>query len=279
MIDFKNKVFVGANNRKSLYDCEVPENATSLIVFMHGYKGYKDWGAWGLMQQTFVQNKVAFLKFNCSHNGGTVENPIDFDDLEAFGNNRYSYELEDLQIIIDEAHRLLHQECELDIPIWLIGHSRGGGVVVLEGNRNDKVNGVISLAGISDIGSRFPGEQELEEWKQQGVRFVLNGRTNQEMPHYFSFYEDYVGNTDLLDIEKAANQLSKPFLQIHGDMDLSVSISEGLALANWTNTRLKIIKGGDHTFGTKQPWESNQLSGQLNEVVQACLNFINTQQV
>lgn len=278
MIDFKNKVFTGANNRKSLFDCEIPENAKSLVVFMHGYKGYKDWGAWNLMQNEFVNNQVGFLKFNCSHNGGTIDNPIDFDDLNAFGENRYSYELEDLQIMISEAARLLNQECGLDVPIWLIGHSRGGGVVVLEGSRNKGVEGIISLAGISDIGSRFPTGDELQEWKETGVRSILNGRTQQEMPHYYSFHKDYLENKSLLDIESAANQMKKPFLQIHGDMDLSVSISEGLYLANWTNTQIKIIKGGDHTFGTKQPWNSQQLSDQLQEVVQTCLEFINKQQ-
>ena len=275
MIDFKNKIYVGSNNRKSLYDCEIPQDPVAVIVFVHGYKGFKDWGAWNLVQKFFVSKSVGFLKFNFSHNGGTVENPIDFDDLDAFGLNRYSYELKDLRVMIDEAYRLIHQELELDIPIYLVGHSRGGGVSILEGGRNAKVAKVVSWAGISDIGVRFEMTQdELLEWERSGVRTVHNGRTNQEMPHYYSFYEDYVEHKDVLNIETSCQNLKKPFLQIHGDMDLSVSVSEGLAVSSWTNTELKVVKGAEHTFGSAHPWGTEVLPEELSEVVQATLDFL-----
>jgi pimeloyl-ACP methyl ester carboxylesterase len=273
MIDFKNKIFEGSNERKSLFDCTIEQDAKAVVIFVHGYKGYKDWGAWNLMQKSFVDAGFGFVKFNMSHNGGTVDEPIDFPDLEAFGQNRYSYELFDLEKIITETHRLIHQELEIDIPIYLLGHSRGGGVVVLQSAIDDRVAKVVSLAGISDIGGRFPTGDALKDWKNVGVNFVENGRTKQSMPHYFSFYEDFVANEELLDIERAASNLKIPFLQIHGDMDQSVSISEGIAVANWTDTEVKIIKGGEHTFGTKQPWESNDLPEEMKEVVAAAVEF------
>ena len=42
--------------------------------------GFKDWGAWHLVQDFFTNKGYAFCKFNLSHNGGTVENGIDFPD-------------------------------------------------------------------------------------------------------------------------------------------------------------------------------------------------------
>lgn len=274
MIDFKNKVFEGSNKRKSLFDCTIPEGATAVIVFAHGYKGFKDWGAWGLMQKFFVENKVGFVKFNFSHNGGTVTNPIDFDDLEAFGNNRYSYELADLTVIINETYRLVNEECELDIPIYVVGHSRGGGVAILAGALSDKINGVISLAGISVIESRFKTGDELQEWERDGVYYVTNERTKQEMPHFYSFYKDFKANESLLNIEEALKSLHVPFLQIHGDMDLAVSISEGQLLAEWSDTELCIIKGAEHTFGAKHPWESKELPFDLISVLKYVQKFI-----
>ena len=273
MIDFKNKIYTGSTGRKSLYDCKIPEDAGALIIFIHGYKGYKDWGAWHLMEEAFVNKGFGFLKYNISHNGGTVDDPIDFPDLDAFGENRYSYELNDLDIMITEAMRLITQELQMDIPIYLLGHSRGGGVAILQGSRDERIKKIISLAGISDIGGRFPKGDDLKKWQREGVQFVVNGRTHQLMPHFFSFYEDYVQNKELLDIEKAAKNLRIPFLQIHGDMDMSVSITEGLQLAEWTNTEVKVIKGADHTFGTKQPWDSNELPEEMKEVIVACVDF------
>lgn len=276
LIEFKNKVFTGSNNRQSLYDCHIPENAKGVIIFTHGYKGYKDWGAWGLMEAWFLNQNLGFVRFNISHNGGTIENPIDFPDLEAFGNNRYSWEVNDLNIMIDETYRIIHQECDLDIPLILLGHSRGGGVSVLAANNNDKVDAVISLAGISDIESRFPTDEKMEDWKESGVYYVVNGRTKQEMPHYFDFYKDFVEHKESLNIRLAAEELTMPFVQIHGDMDLAVSISEGLSMAAWTDTELEIVKGAGHTFGAVHPWGSNDLPEDFEVALQKASSFINT---
>ena len=61
-----------------------------IVIFCHGYKGYKDWGAWNLVAEAFVKSDCFFIKFNFSHNGGTAENPIDFPDLEAFSENSFT---------------------------------------------------------------------------------------------------------------------------------------------------------------------------------------------
>ena len=273
MIEFVNKEFKGAQGRGTLLDARISSSDKAVIVFAHGYKGYKDWGCWRLMEEKFVQNGFGFVKFNFSHNGGTVTNPIDFDDLEAFGKNTYSFELEDLSIVTDEVARLIQQEMKLDLPIFLIGHSRGGGVCTIYANEDDRIKKMISLAGISDIGSRFPIGDELVDWKREGVRYILNGRTKQEMPHYISFYEDFVRNAKRLNIENAAQNLTIPFLQIHGDMDLAVSISEGQNMAKWTNTRLAIVKGAGHTFGASHPWESNDLPPDFEDAIGRMIDF------
>ncbi len=68
-----------------------------LIIFCHGYKGFKDWGAWPLLSEALAASGFVVIKFNFSHNGGTHKQPIDFPDLEAFGNNNYTKELEDFR--------------------------------------------------------------------------------------------------------------------------------------------------------------------------------------
>jgi hypothetical protein len=95
-----NSTYTGSAGRQSLIDVEIPENFNGeLIVFVHGFMGFKDWGAWNLVQQFFIQENYGFCKFNLTHNGGTIENGMDFPDEEAFGNNRYSYEVNDLSLI------------------------------------------------------------------------------------------------------------------------------------------------------------------------------------
>lgn len=273
MIDFTDKIYVGANDRKSLYDCCIPTRAKAVVIFIHGYKGYKDWGCWNLVRACFIDAGYGFVKFNMSHNGGTVDQKMDFPDLEAFGRNTYSFELFDLLQIVDETYRLIHDELELDIPVYLLGHSRGGGVSVLSAALDERIRKVVSLAGISDISARFPTGDAFDRWLSEGVRYEMNLRTGQQMPIYRSLYDDFCLNADILNIEKAAISLNIPFLQIHGDMDVSVSISEGQALAAWTQTELKIIKGADHTFGSVQPWDQALLPDDLSQALAAAIAF------
>lgn len=279
-IDFKNKVIKGSTGRNTVYDCQIPENAKAVIVFVHGHKGYKDWGAWQLMQEWFVAEAYGFLKFNMSHNGGTVNNPIDFPDLEAFGKNKYSYEVNDLTLIIEELDRIIRQELEADLPIYMIGHSRGGGVGILASSGNAKVKKLVTLAGISDIFLRFPTGKDLIDWKNEGVKFTENKRTQQQMPHFYSLYEDYLANKEKLDIQLATEKLSIPFLVVHGDMDVVVSISEGQLLGKWSAQnnkaeRIAIVKGAGHTFGATHPWTAKELPEDLEKACTAVLTFFN----
>ena len=107
-----------------------------LLIFVHGYKGYKDWGTWELMGEKFAKAGFYFVKFNMSYNGTTIEDPNSFADLEAFGQNNYSRELDDLEIVID----YFKVQKEIDPQnIVLLGHSRGGGVSVIKASENQNI--------------------------------------------------------------------------------------------------------------------------------------------
>ena len=272
MIEIKNKIYIGSENRQSVYDLSFTKKSKALVVFVHGYKGFKDWGAWHLVEKEFINNGFGFLKFNFSHNGGTTKIPIDFPDLEAFGRNDYTKELYDLNRITTLATHILIEN-KLNIPLYIIGHSRGGGISILHAQKDKRIKKIVTWAAISDIENRFPIGDELEDWKYDGVRYVKNGRTNQQMPHFYSFYENYIENKDNLNIENGCRFLNKPFLPIHGDMDLAVSVSEGIMLSRWAEVELDIIKGAEHTFQTKHPWTDEKLPEDMLIVVNKTIAF------
>ena len=269
-----NDSYIGANNRKSLIDLHLPERPTDeIVLFIHGYKGYKDWGAWHLVQNFFLDKGIGFAKLNLSHNGGTIHDPIDFPDLEAFGQNRYTYELID----VESAIQWLDKKINLSgYSLTLIGHSRGGGIALLSGQLAF-VKRIVTWASISSIPDRFPTGDELARWKKEGVRYVQNGRTKQDMPHYFSFYQDYLENKDLLNIEKVSkslNKLAKNCLHIHGKQDQAVDHNAAFQLARWTGGESHIIKDTGHTFDTKHPWINKSLPTKMREVCQKTYDFI-----
>ena len=274
MMKLVNRIYTGSNGRQSLIDLEIPENFNgNLIVFVHGFMGFKDWGAWNLVQQFFTEREFGFCKFNLSHNGGTIENGIDFPDEKAFGENCYSYEVQDIESAL---HWMIQQVKNIQ-GIHLIGHSRGGGDVILAASKYQSefpIKTVHTWAGISDIGSRFPNEEELKKWKQEGVRYVMNGRTKQNLPQYFSLYEDYQRNASELNIEIAIKDLKIPITLYHGDKDTSVPIEEGYDLAKWNGLDLHVIKNADHVFGSVHPWRSATLPSTLMELCKLTLNHL-----
>ena len=102
MIKEKNIALTGKHNKPIVTDIYYNDtlNKKPVIIFCHGYKGFKDWGAWPMVANTFAKQGFFFVAFNFSHNGGTLENPIDFPDLEAFGQNNFIKELDDLETVI-----------------------------------------------------------------------------------------------------------------------------------------------------------------------------------
>jgi pimeloyl-ACP methyl ester carboxylesterase len=274
----KNILLERVNKKTILIDTFYNTNKTDqpVVIFCHGYKGFKDWGAWDLMAKQIAEAGYCFIKFNFSHNGGTVDNPIDFPDLEAFGQNNYTKELDDLKDVMDWVQVYFRKNASIDTNrIHLIGHSRGGGIAILKASEDDRVKKLVTLASVSDFGNRFGTENEIQEWKENGVKYVQNGRTKQQMPHYYQFYEDFKTNEVRLHIQSAAKQLDIPTLIIHGDKDTSVRIQEAYNIHKWSKTsQIEIIEDADHVFNTKHPWQSNSLSENLDKIVRLIIKFL-----
>ena len=247
--------------------------ASKLVIFCHGYKGFKDWGCWNLVANKFANNGIKFLKFNFSHNGSTIENPIDFPDLEAFSKNNYSFELNDVSRIIDfltNKKDTLFQFNELNI----IGHSRGGGIATLAANKHS-LNKLITWASVSDFGERFPVENDLLIWRKNGIRFVENNRTKQMMPHLYQFYEDFIDNKRKLNIKNSIQNFEGKSLICHGSLDQAVNISNAHNLVNWGKDSSFIKIRSNHTFGARHPWNDEMLPVELNQICNETISFLN----
>ncbi|KQC32152.1 alpha/beta hydrolase [Nonlabens sp. YIK11] len=272
----KDNIQIASENGKViLLDYEYKDQGTDLpvVIFCHGLKGFKDWGAWDLMGSAFAKANFLFIKFNFSHNGGTPEQPIDFPDLEAFGNNNYSLELRDLQSVLDwlETSDLPIDRNEIN----LIGHSRAGGITTISASKDDRIKRLVTLAGVADYEERFPKDDELEKWEQDGVYYVKNGRTHQDMPFNYQLYTDFKQNEKELHILDAASRLSIPHLIVHGTQDPTVNVNDAYRLRDRSrHAQLSLIRGADHVFGASHPWEQDLMPKDLRQVVQCTINFL-----
>jgi len=261
----------GSANKPILIDVTSTENSKQkkVVVFSHGYKGFKDWGPFNKVAEAFTENDFTFVKFNFSHNGTTVDSPIDFADLQAFGNNNFCKELDDLGLVLDWVEQHFP-----DAEIFLFGHSRGGGISMLKTAEDSRIKKVISWASPSDFTSRMP-EEKVAVWKEKGVAFAYNSRTKQNMPMYYQFYENCNENKDRIDIQKAIQKLHIPQLIVHGSDDPTVKILEAENLKKWNPTaEVHIIKGANHVLGGFHPYDLEEFPTHLQEAIEVSIAFL-----
>ena len=276
----KNILIPGADQKPVALDIffENKREQKSVMIYAHGFNGFKDWGNFDLVAKKFAAAGYVFVKFNFSHNGTSPEHPEEFVDLDAFGKNNYSKEQEDLRLVINwvcdpvnDYHPVIDSS-----HIFLIGHSMGGGISILHSANDDRVMKLITWAGISECKTpwgSWPADK-MKEWKETGVQYYTNSRTKQQMPMYYQLYEDYIQNLGKLDIQKAIKSLHIPILICHGTLDTAVPVEKAYELQRWQPAATLFTIESDHVFGRSHPWVSNDLPSAMEAVVNASLLFL-----
>ena len=273
-----NIIINGSLDKSILIDAVFKANkqVKQVVVFCHGFKGFKDWGPFNKIASHFAEQDIVFVKFNFSYNGTTIKDPINFGDLKAFGNNNFCKELDDLSLVLDWIENCQELKEEIDISkISLFGHSRGGSIAMLKSAEDTRVIKVISWASPSNFLDRLPEKEKLAKWKELGVAYIYNGRTKQNMPMYYQFYENCIEFASRLNIQNAVSIMSIPHLIVHGSKDTTVLISEAENIKSWnTNTKLHIIDGANHVLGGFHPYELDKFPKDLQEAIDMTIIFL-----
>ena len=276
VIVHKNIIVKGDHGRDILLDVHVPggDQNFPVVIFSHGFKGFKDWGPFNQMAFAFAEAGFILVKFNFSFNGTTPEEPLDFVDLDAFGNNNFTKELDDLNNVIDWVSSPIPPFSADLNHIHLLGHSRGGGITIIKAAEDKRIASVATWAAVADFSGFITG-QDIDQWKESGVHLIENARTGQMMPLYLQLYFDFIENEERLGIKQAARRLSVPLLVLHGTSDETVPLSHAIGLHrhNAEMVELITIPGADHTFGTMHPFTEESLPPLFQEVVDKTIRF------
>ena len=226
------------------------------IIFVHGFKGFKDWGFVPYLSNSIAEQGNFVITFNFSHNG-VGENSVDFNELDKFADNTYSREIREVGEIITAYKAGFFGLPNPNSKIGLLGHSRGGGISIVAASIYTEIDAVVTWAAIAKF-DRFTKRQK-SEWKEKGFLEIINSRTKQVMKLNKVLLSDIENNSsELLNLENKLAKLNKPFLIIHGDQDLAVPIDEAETIYSWSNkkyTELFKISGTGHTFDIKHPFE------------------------
>jgi dienelactone hydrolase len=277
-----NQQLIGAAGRPFLLDLYYQPDAQPkpILLFVHGYKGFKDWGHWQQIGRYFAERGYVFIKFNFSHNGTTITSPDTFDDLEAFGNNNYQHELADIDALLTCLHKgstdLPAREADLS-RIGLIGHSRGGAISIIKAANDARVKALATWAAVSRLDYAWSKER-VAQWEKEGVYYIVNGRTGQNMPMYYQMYQNFIANRTLLNVQSALDGFNKPMLILHGTADPAVPHTAAETLQrDYSAAQLHLIEGADHVFGGQHPYESNELPAHSEELVEVSRQFFDEQ--
>jgi pimeloyl-ACP methyl ester carboxylesterase len=226
-------------------DLDVPAGAKALVVIVHGFKGFKDWGFFPWLAESLSNQRFAVCRFNMSRSG-IGENPETFDRLDLFAEDTYSGQIADLRKVV------LYCQQRVDCPTFLVGHSRGGGVSLLAAEGIESLSGIVTWSSISHTDRWDHATKSL--WRRVGYLEAENTRTKQMMRMSARMLDDIEANSGHLDILKCVTQIEQPILIIHGARDESVPVAESREIESYASdaTRVVIANAG-HTYNAIHP--------------------------
>ncbi len=239
------------------------------VVLVHGFKGFKDWGLWPSFADRVARAGLSAVSLNLSGSG--VDDTGEFVFPERFGHNTFSAEVQDLRRVVES---LVAGDLGVAPPagVGVLGHSRGGGIAVLETAADARIRALVTWAAISTV-ERWSASQRAA-WRAAGTQQVTNARTGLVLPQYPDVLDDIEHNAEALDIERAAARVAVPWLIVHGSADDAVAPLEGERLAAAAppgRSRFLVVDGAGHTFGAAHPWKGSTPA--LDQVLDATLAF------
>jgi pimeloyl-ACP methyl ester carboxylesterase len=215
-----------------------------ILVFIHGSPG-----SWSVFER-YLEDSDLLKHFQMV----SVDRP-------GFGYSDYG-KAQDLNSQSKIISPLL-QHLKTNKPMYLVGHSLGGPIVVKLAYENaGLIDGLVILAGSVD-----PAEEKPERWRPvlsySLLRYIIPGAMRQSNDELYYF------KTDVLQMPDVLSKISCCVFIIHGDHDHLVPYANAMyakeKLVNAKSVEITTLKGGDHFI----PWTN------YDDIKRALLQLIN----
>lgn len=261
------------------YDLYAPKGVRSLnpILFLHGFKGFKDWGHFPVFCRDLAAAGFAVLAFNLSKNG-TDESLVNLNRMDLFRKQTLSGDLDEVGLILKAIDKgeIRIDGCHMDASnTGIIGHSRGGTTAVAAAAEYVEISTLVTWSAVADF-TKFWSKELVQQWEKEGVAYILNARTGEQMPVDKMVYDDSRQNAARINPINRITEVHTPALFIHGSADEGVHPNNSRQL--WKNCPaedkdLMIINNAGHTFGSAQPAESDEYPEHFQQLADATIEW------
>ena len=202
---------------------EGEKGSKNIVVLGHGVTGNKDRPFVVALGEGLAAVGIPALRFSFSGNGTSEGN---------FTDSTISKEVEDLGAVLDHLK---------GYTVCYVGHSMGGAVGVLRASEDDRIQLLISLAGMVHT-KAFAQREFGDVTPDEGFMW-----DEPDCPLSQAYMDDLTQINTVVDL---AAQIDVPWLLVHGDEDDVVPIEDSrdiLAKAN-SQTQLIRLQSANHVF-------------------------------
>ncbi|QQE12285.1 hypothetical protein JD969_02080 [Planctomycetota bacterium] len=270
----------GAEGETIYGNTHLPEgDAKGVVILSHGFKGYKDYGFFPRLADSFAKSGLIAHRFNFSHSGMT--NRIEtFERKDLFNKDTCGKQIFDLKEVIAAVDR-----GELEgrgKNLVLFGHSRGGVMTLLTMGKliremdvlGGVVNGVVTAASPS---SAFHfSEADKEALRKDGRLLSPSGRTGEDLYVGLGWLEEIENDPVTYDVLEAIEVIECPVCVVHGNDDPTVPVAHAhkLVKASGDNATCVIIPKANHVFNAPNPLGLDEtMPGETKAFIDSVVRF------
>ncbi|KAL8171064.1 hypothetical protein V2J09_022868 [Rumex salicifolius] len=210
-----------------------------IVVICHGFRSSKECIPMVNLAASLQNSGISGFCFDFAGNG---------ESEGSFQYGNYRREVEDLRAVIQ------HFLDKMRVIAAIVGHSKGGNVVLLYASKYHHVPRVVNISGRfaleTGIEDRL-GKDYLQRTKTDGFIDVYNRRGRFE----YRVTEESLIDRLTTDVHTSCRSIDKAcrVLTVHGSMDRIVPVSDAFEFAKFIpNHVLHVVEGADHEYTMHQ---------------------------
>ncbi|CAK9140539.1 unnamed protein product [Ilex paraguariensis] len=235
----QQKIIITNNHGEKLVGLLHETGSTEVVILCHGFRSLKEHNTMVSLSNALENEGISAFRFDFAGNG---------ESEGSFEYGNYWREADDLCAVVQ------HLNGASRVVSAILGHSKGGNVVLLYASKYHDIRTVVNVSGRYNlkrgIADRL-GEDFLQRAKKDGFIDVNNNRGEV----VFRVTEESLIDRLNTNMHEACLQIDNQcrVLTVHGSADEIIPVEDALEFAKIIpNHKLHIMEGADHGYTAHQ---------------------------